>query len=144
MTSNKIDEQILNIKRNSSKRLKEDSSNKIVIKSNKSITSPKQENSKVKGRIKDTQTQTLVEEIEYYEESVQTKINKEKETQTDFREILEKEDKNYDEKRLQIFLQKSLILVEDVLNAREDEEFECILKFFNLLLKIMKICNFYD
>ena len=136
MSNNKIDEQILSIKRNSIYKLKEDSSNKIAIKPNKSKSSVKAENTKSKSRIVDGQTQTIVDEIECYEESVQTKIRKENETQTDFKEILHKEDKRYDEKKLQVFLENSLVLVEEALNAREDEAFECDIKF--LLFHLMK------
>jgi len=127
ISSNKIDEQILNIKRNSFNISKEDSSNRIVIKSNKSKASTNSnENPKSKSRLIDVQSQTLSDNTEYKEVSVQTKIRKERETQTDFREILHKEDKKYDEKRLHNFLDKSLVLVEEVLNAREEEAFECI------------------
>ncbi len=130
MSNNKIDENILKIKRDSLNRLKESSNN--LIKSNKDISNPF--NNQSKERILNKGTQTLLEEIECYEESVQTNIRKEKDSQTDFKEILQIEDKKYDEKKLQYFLEKSLLLVEEALNNREEDAFECNIKIKDILI----------
>jgi len=139
MSHKKIDEQILNIKKNSINRTNDESKN--IKHTNNRKESFKPENNKFNLRTVDIETQTLEDEIECYEESVQTKIRKEKETQTDFREILQKENKQYNDKRLQSFLERSLVLVEEALNSREDEEFECRKKIFKKNSFVHKIFN---
>lgn len=114
----------------------------IKTKSNNSLT--KQDNSKKSfsnksnsykdtiskpQRLFDNYSQTTLEDdIEYFNIGIQTKIKSEAYCQTEFRELMKKEESKLNELNLEIFLKKSLILIEEALNSREDETLES--KFF--------------
>jgi hypothetical protein len=83
----------------------------------------------------DNQTQTNFPQISLVNKSIQTKINKNIETQTDFKEIL-KPNNAINENNLDNFLKKSLNLIEEALFNREEEAFEC--KKYKIEIKINK------
>ena len=81
-------------------------------------------------RVFDVYTQTtLDDDLEYFNIGIQTKLKSEAYSQTEFRELMKKEESKLNELNLEIFLKKSLILIEEALNSREDETLES--KFFS-------------
>jgi len=74
--------------------------------------------------IMDSDTQTNFPDISLSNKSIQSKIKKSSETQTEFKEILMPNNK-INENNLDNFLKVSLKLIEEALNNREEEAFEC-------------------
>lgn len=117
------DEKFINIKTKDSIKIKEEPRKPLKDKKNKP-------NNPIQTKITytDSKIQTNLSEREHIEEATQTIFYKNSEIQTEFKEILQKDDKVIDENRLSIFLKNSLNLVEEALYSRDDEAFEC--KFF--------------
>ncbi len=77
------------------------------------------------------ETQTEEDRTEFFDEGVQVIEREENGSQTNFKEMVMRENVNFDEKKLEIFLNKSYPMINDALQSRADENLECKISKLN-------------
>jgi hypothetical protein len=73
----------------------------------------------------DSEIQTEEDRTEFFDEEVQVIEREEIGSQTNLKEMIMRENVNFDEKKLEVFLNRTFPIISDALNSRCDENLEC-------------------